>query len=1022
MNLTRSSLRHPQVVHVLTLIVCIAGIQALVRMPRREDPRITVRQGLVLAAYPGATAEQVEEQVTQRIEQTLFGFAEVKKADVKSISMPGGVVINVWLEAWVEDADGFWSKLRHDLNELRVTSLPQGVLGPIVNSEFGDVVAVLLAVRGERYGYNELQHYLERIEAELIRLPAVSKVNRIGLQPERIYVTSTTQRIAHYGITPLQVVGSLQQRNVITEAGAFDADNTRARLHTTHYYQTEDQIRRQIVGFSPRGAAIYLGDFADVERRYADPQFLVRANGTPALMLTLEMHEGNNIVEFGHEIDATLERLREELPPDLEVTAIADQPKVVEERIDHFLREFGIALFAVIVATMILLPFQVAAMAATAIPVTIAVSFAMMQALGIELHQVSLAGMIVVLGMVVDDAIVIADNYVEMLDRGIDREEAAWRSASDLAVPVLAATLTIIASFLPLALLPGSTGEFILALPLTVAIALGSSYVVAMLLTPILCRTFIRQGLHAKHTETAGKQKFNMLDAMQAVYDRILVVAMRRKALTLVLGLLAVLAGVALRTMLDERFFPPAERDQFAINVWLPEGSRLEATDAAVRAIEGRLAADPEVTAYASFIGRGGPRFFLSFEPALPRPNIAQILVNTTSAEATPAVVSRMTAGLPAVVPQAEVQVQELEQGSPSESPVEIRLSGADLTTLAALGVRVQRILEGIPVADLVRTDFREDSYALEVDLNPEVASRLGMTNTLVSNLLAGTLLGMPVSTYWEGDRAVEIVLRLDESKRDSFEDIGSTYLVSPVARVPLRGIAELRPVWQRSRIVHRNGARTLTVGAFPEHGVLPSEVLGAAMPVLDTLTLPPGYRLSYGGEYERQQQTFGPMLVALAISLLSIFLILLFQFQSAGEALVVMASIPLALFGAMFGLFVTRNPFGFTAFIGLISLTGVVVRNAIILIDYINVMRREGVALEQAALEAGKRRLRPIFLTTMAAAAGLTPMILSGSGLWAPLASVIAVGLIFSMAFTLVVVPVLYVLTTRARPQSAPA
>jgi multidrug efflux pump subunit AcrB len=1023
MNLVKASLRHPQVVYVLTLLACIGGIVSLLDMPRREDPATTIRRGLVLAAYPGATAEQVEEQVTGRVEELLFGYAEVRKPKTVSTSMVGGMIIDVVLEDDVTDADRFWSKLRHDLNELRFTELPQGVLGPIVNANFGDVIAVLLAVRGERYGYRELQGYLESLEAELIRLPAVSQIRRIGEQDEKIYVTSTMQRLVQYGITPLNIIGALQQQNVIASAGAFDTDEARVPLRTSGLYQTEDQIRRQIVGASPTGSPIYLGDFADVERAYADPEFLVRANGTPALMLTLEMRLGFNIVEFGEEIDATIERMRSELPPDLEIVYVADQPKVVEERIGHFLGEFGVALLAVVAATLILLPLQVATIAAVAIPVTVLVTFGILQAMGIELHQVSLAGLIIVLGMVVDDAIVIADNYVELLDEGVSRDEAAWRSASDLAVPVAAATLTIIASFLPLTLVGGSQGEWLYSLPVTVTLALGTSYLVAMFLTPVLCRRFIKKGLHSSGEPVPGekKKKRGLLDLMQGVYDRTIVSAMRRKRLSMAFGIGAVAAGALLGSLVPQSFFPPAERDQFAINVWMPEGTRLEATDAVVRRIEEELAADPDVVGYASFVGQGGPRFFYAFEPAFPRPNVAQFIIQSTSVDATPDVVRRMRDALPGAVPRAEVDVQALTQGNPMWAPIEVRISGNDLSTLRGLADRVRRIFEETPGSFMVRQNFREDIYTLEIDLQPDVASRMGMTSTIVSNSLAGTFMGMPVSTFWEGDHAVDIVLRLDESHRQSVEDLASTYMVSEAARVPLRGIADVRPVWRSGRIVHRNGIRTITIGSYTREGTFPSEVLGQAMPVIDTLTLPAGYRLEYGGEIADQIESFGQMSIALMVSMVSIFLILLFQFKSALDAAVIMVSIPLALFGAFFGLVITGNPFGFTAFMGLIALTGVVVRNAIILIDYIHDKLREGGTLEDAALEAGRRRLRPIFLTTVSAVAGLTPMILSGSGLWSPLASVIASGLVFSMVFTLVVVPVLYVLA-KGRTTPSPA
>lgn len=1017
MNPIKAALRHPSVIYLLTALICLAGIAALRDMPRREDPKVSIRRGLVLAAYPGATAEQVEEQVTRRIEQTLFAFEEVRKNKTVSTSMDGGVIVDVALDDAVTNSGPFWSKLRHELNELSVTELPRGVLGPVVRSDFGDVIAVLLAVTGERYSYSELAVHLKRLETELLRIPAVSKVKRIGEQDESIYITSSTQRIVQYGITPLQLAGALQSQNVIAPAGAFDAARTRAPIRTTGLFEKEAEIKRQLVGMSPTGAPIYVGDLADVERRDADPDFLVRANGAPSLMLTLEMRAGHNIVEFGKEIDATIERVRTQLPPGVDVAAMVDQPTVVKERLNHFLFEFGLALVAVIAVTMILLPFPVAAVAATAIPVTVALTFAILRGLGIELHQVTLAALIVVLGMVVDDAIVIADNYVELLDEGVPKETAAWRSASDLALPVLAATATIVAAFLPLAFLPGQMGEFMIALPITVAIALTNSYIVAMLLTPLLCRAFIKKGLGAH--EAKAPRRRGPLDVMQRTYDWAIGYAMDHRRGTMVAGVLAVAAGLVLGSFVDERFFPPAERDEFAINVWMPEGTRLEATDDAVRRIEAVLEADPDVRTYASFVGQGAPRFFFSFEPAFPRSNIAQMIVRTSSVEATPELVAKLRRSLPLSAPAAEVDVQLLSQGDPMWAPVEVRISGPGRAELKEIGARVTALLEATPGSFMVRNDFREDSYALEVDLRPEVASRLGMSTTIVSNMLAGSFMGIPVSTFWEGDKSVDIVLRLDDSHRGSFEDVGSTYMVSQVARMPLSGIAEMRPVWQPSRVVRRNGVRTLTVGSFAEDGVLPSEVFKQVKPVLDTLTLPAGYDIRYGGEYDIQTESFGNLSVGMLVGMLMIFLILVFQFQSIKDASVIMVAIPLALFGAFLGLIVTRNPFGFTAFMGLISLSGVVVRNAIILIDYIHEVRGHTASLREAALEAGRRRLRPIFLTTIAAAAGLTPMILSGSGLWSPLASVIAVGLLFSMVFTLVIVPVLYVMIT---PDKAPA
>src|SRR3712207_5792784 len=496
MNFVKSSLKYPAVTVTLAAMICIAGVYSLLKMPRREDPKITIRAGLVMASYPGATAEQVEAQVTRKIEERIFRFAEVKKRKTYSTSRDGVVIIELQLEDWVMDTDKFWSKLRDDLNELRVRELPSEVEGVAVDADFGDTVAQLIAISGDRYGYRELKDYALRVEQAMRTIPATSKIKRYGEQREQIEVTASMQRLAHYRVTPSTVVRALQAQNLVERAGNFETEAAEVPLQTTGLFRQEQQVKRLMVDVSPAtGQPVYLGDFTDVRRRYADPSSLVRVDGKPAVMLSVEMQDGLNIVDFGHAVDKKLEELRAEFPPDLTMTLVANQPRVVEERISHFNREFLIAIVAVILVTMLLLPWRVATIAAVAIPVTILTTFFALDSLGIELHQVSIAALIIVLGMVVDDAIVIADNYVELLDHGLPRSEAAWRSASDLMAPVLAATLTIIASFGPLAWLSGSTGEFIRALPITVAVSLLCSFVVAMVLTPLLAFVFIKTGL-----------------------------------------------------------------------------------------------------------------------------------------------------------------------------------------------------------------------------------------------------------------------------------------------------------------------------------------------------------------------------------------------------------------------------------------------------------------------------------------------------------------------------------------------
>ncbi len=1022
-KMIKACLRYPTLTAILAVMLVSVGIRSLMFMPRTEDPTITIRTGLVMAAYPGATSEQVEKQVTKTLEASIFKFQEVRRAKTFSTSRPGVAIINVELEKNVKNPDVFWAKLRHELNTVKATSLPREVMGPIVNSDFGDTVAMLVAVSGERYGYRELRDYVDRIQDTLRTVPEVGKITTIGQQNEQIWVTSSLERMSQYFTDPLKVMGALSQRNVVQGAGSVRTEAEKIPLHTTGAFNTEDEVRRVMVGMSRTGQPIYIGDFANVERRYQDPEFMVRFDGKAAVMISVEMQKGNNIVELGDRVGKALNQLRPLLPPDLKMDFIANQPKVVQERISGMGHEFLIAILCVVLVTVILLPMRVALIAAVAIPVTMLSTIGVMNAFGVQLHQVSIAALILVLGIVVDDAIVIADNYVELLDHKVPRPEAAWRAATEVLVPVLTATLTIIASFLPLVILSGSVGEFIIALPITVAVALSVSFLVAIFLTPLLCRTFIKQGLHDHSAEPSEKaKKFSVLDALQDVYMKAITHFMAHPSLAVGLGVAAILMGGLLFRFVPRQFFPSAERNQFVIDLWMPQGTRIEATDAVLHRIETNLSQDKEVAHFASFVGQSAPRFYYNVNPQQPDPAYGQMIVNTHHVKATVPLVSELQTRLAHLVPEGMVIVKELQQGSVMEAPIEVRISGEDIAQLKVLGRQIEDIFRADRRSRYVHTDYRNDSAMVDVNLNTELASRLGMTHAGVSKLLSGAFDGTPVSTFWEGDRAVNILLRVDPEHRTSFDDVRDTYVGSTLAegKVPLRAIASLEPTWQTSRIVRRNGVPTLTVRCSPAPGVYASALLKDNLAKLKALPLPPGYNLYMGGEMDNQNETFPEMAMALSIGLLAIFLILMIQFRNLLEPLVVMASIPLSLFGVVFGLIITRNSFGFTAFMGMVSLCGIVVRNAIILIDFMKEKLREGLPLPEAAMQAGVRRLRPIFLTTMAAAVGVTPMILSGSKLWSPLASVLAVGLIFSMFFTLLVVPVLYVLVFRRRERRA--
>ena len=1013
MNFVKASLKHRQVTFTVLLLMFTFGVYSLINMPRREDPKITVPAALVIAYFPGADVVQVEDQVTRKLEEYLFQFEEVHKEKTYSVTSDGIVEIHIWLQDNVRKPDIFWSKLRHQLMVIKELELPPGVMGPVVNSDFGDTESMIIGIESDKADYVQMENYLTMLEDRLRTIPAVSKLKKIGEQKEEISVTFRSEKLIQYDLNLQQVVKIIQSQNVINPTGEIKTEDLRTPLYTSGYYNSLSDLRDQIVGASRTGAVVRLKDIADFSREYSEPASKINVNGHKAILLAIQMHEGKNVVRAGRETEKMLDEFTDQLPGTMKLTTIVNQPEIVSNNISQFLREFLMAIIAVILVVFLLLPFHIAAVAATAIPMTVSITIALLHTFGIELHQVSLASLIAVLGIVVDDAVIIADNYVELLDRGKDRWTAAWRSATDLVVPVLTATITIIASFLPLVILTGAIGEFIRALPITVTIALSSSFLVAMVLTPLLCYIFIKKGLHDKDSATQTRKTF-FLDLLQNTYNKSIEWCLRHSRITIAGSLATILlAGVLFRVAIKQKFFPEAERDQFIIELWMPTGTKLDKTEKAILNIEDAMKNDVRIKSYATFIGRSAPRFYYNYSPEMPESNYAQLLINTRSKKATASLYRDMSDKVNSLVPEGIPGVKLMQQGQPLHAHVEVRISGYDVDKLKLIGNKVQDIFRGTPGSNMVRCDFKEDAYGIKI--NPkEEASRLGFTTLSISQMVYAGFSGYPVSTIYEGINPLTIVMRLDEQYRQNTGDLENFYLPSPVtgSAVPLRQIAELKPQWNPGRIIHRNGIRTLTIQSETKSGVLPSELVKAIKPKIAQISLPPGYRIYYGGEYANQKETYGYLTIALAISLIVIFMVLLFQFRNLKETGLVMLTIPLSLFGAVFGLLITGNDFGFMAFCGIISLSGIEVRNAIILIDHTNELIGRGMDIPTAAYEAGKRRLRPIFLTAMAAAIGVFPMILSGSPLWSPLASVIAFGVVWSMVISTLTIPVLYTAT----------
>ncbi len=1011
-NLIEGGMIHWRIVAALTLLLVAFGTWSLRTMPRQEFPQFTIRQGLVIGVMPGADSRQVEEQLARTVENFLFGFQEVEKSKTYSYSRDGQLVVFVELRENVgaTEAADFWAKLRHGLAELKM-QLPSQVVALIGTNDFGDTSALLLTLTAEGRTWAEMDLYLRDLEAELRRLPATSKLKRSGTQLESIRIQVSRDRLAQYGLRHLSVLQALQSTGILPIAGRLDAGGIEMPLHVSSVLHSERELGETVL-LSTGTSIVRLKDVATLERSFEDNDAHVRSNGKQALVLSIEMSKGNDITHYGKEVDDAIERVRTRLPAGVEIARIADQPLAVATSINHFLRDFLLAVAAVVLVTMLFLPLRVAGVAAVTIPVCILITVGILNLMGIELQTVSLAGLVVVLGMVVDNAIIVIDSHLEKLDHGALPWNAAWKSAKELMLPVFTATLAIIVCYLPMAFfMEGTSGDFIKSLPATVAVALFVSMLVAAFLVPFMNSRLIRRGI--RHGRTEGRKSF--LDRMQGLYDGAAELAFRFPASTLAAGVLSVVAAAGLFAMIPQQLFPKIERNQFAIEVYLRGGTSLATTDSVTRELERLLGKDPRTTGVTSFVGTSSPRFHTVYAPNMPSRAYAQLLVNTVDSRSAEAMVEEYSASSKGMLPDAWVRWKQLEMQLGS-TPIEVRLWGDSLPLLRRTGELLSQQIGALEGAEWVRTDWDEPVRGLRVDMDWDEAGRLGISPSFLGASLAMSTTGMPAGTIWEGDRAVKLLVREDSLRSGTLNGFRHQLVSSmPLGMsVPLSQVAKVEVDWTEGGIHHRNGTRCLTVRVDPRRDVLPSTLQARIDSLVAAQTLPPGVAVTYGGEKEAAAQTYGPMVASLATAIVLIFFILLCQFGRVRKSVLIMTTMPLSLLGAALGLVATGYPFGMTAFMGIIGLMGIVVRNGIILVGYADELRAEGMTSFDAALAAGKRRMRPIFLTSMAAAVGVIPMITSGSTLWGPLGAVTAFGLVFSMILTLLVLPVAYWLLTR--------
>ena len=1000
-------MRNFRITFLIVGCLFVFGIYALARIPKQEFPEYTIRQGVVVGVYPGATAEEVEEQLAKPLEQFLMTYKEVKRAKTTSTSQNGMCYVMVELNDDVNDKDEVWSKVKHGLAAFKM-QLPAGVAAVVTNDDFGDTSALLITLESDTRSYRELKGYMDDLSDRLRRIESVSNLRPYGVQQEQISVYADPERLAAYGIGEKTLSAALAAQGLTPLGGSVSNAETETPIHIAPSLAGEREVAEQIVWSDPEGHVLRVKDVARVVREYDDPDSYIRNNGHRCVLLSLEMQAGNNIVEYGREVDEVLHAfIEEELPADVSVQRIADQAKVVGDSVHSFLRDLFVAMAIIIVVMMLLFPLRSAIVAALTIPMSTFISVGMMYLCGIPLNTVTLAALVVVLGMIVDNSIVVIDGYLDYLGRGHSRWFAAVESAREFFPSLLLATICICMIFYPILFtMTGMMGDFLTWFPWTITINLMVSLLLAVMVIPFLEILIIP----AVHVRMDGRRSFT--DRVHDVYRRVLAWTFRHGWLTISLGAASVVVSLLIATQLKFRMVPFADRDQFAVEIYLRPDTPLERTGAVADSVYRALRADDRVKSVTSFVGCSSPRFQMSYAPQIAGKNYAQFIVNTTSVDDTESILDEYADAWADRFPEAYVKFKQLDyQNVPS---LEFRFYGSDIDSLRAAADRLMARMRQMPELQWVHTDYEDPRAIAEVRLDPVTASQLGITCTVVAANMALASGDVAVGSVWEGDYRLPVVLKRDARLGErSLSDIGDTYVSSPVpgVSVPLRQIADVEPAWSQSKIVHRNGMRCITVTADLKRGANAMRMTSRISRMLkDEIPLPPGVETELGGAHEFDAETLPPIAAGLSISLVIIFFFILVNFRKFGITLVVMASMSLCLFGAMVGLWIADFTIGLTSVLGFITLLGMIVRNVILMYQHAEDKRKvchwSG---KLAAYDAGKRRMVPIFLTTATTAVGVVPMMLGGSTFWAPVGVTIFAGGIGSLILVVTILPVLY-------------
>lgn len=1015
-DIVRGSIRRKKAVYFVVAVLIAFGITGLVKMNKDEFPSFELKNGLIVGVYPGADAAEVEARLTKPLEEVLFSFSEISRENTSSYSKNGICYIYTDLTTPAATKNEVWSKIKLKLDATKQT-LPAGVLAVAVMDDFSAVSSLLIALESEDKGYGELKGYADELSYRLREIPDLANVRIVGAQDEEIAVTLDMERISAYGISPSSIMLACQTSSMQPVSGTFSTEYVSSPIRVDNTVASEREIADKIIYSDPSGSVLRLRDVAKIERRVAEPSSIVGYNGNSALVLSVEMRPDNNIVAFGKGVDKVLDSFGKTLPDSVKISKITDQPQVVRMSVVSFIRDLVISMLVVIVVMLMLFPMRSALIASSGLPVCTAVTLAVMYLTGIDLNTVSLAALIVVLGMIVDDSIITMDGYMDKLGKGLSRTDAACASAKELILPMCTSTFAIGLMLFPIkGLISGYLGDFVSTFPWVIAVALFSSLAYAIFVVPSLEVRYIKSHTASgKNFFVRGQTAF--FNGMQKGYEVLQSACFRHPKITILIGVLTVVLGIVMFLNVNVQMMPKAARECFVVEIYLESGSGLDKTKAVSDSLQKILLKDRRVESVTAFVGASSPRFHATYAPQTPSPDFAQFIVNTVSTKATEAVLRDYESKYQHYFTNAIVRFKQMDYQAVS-APVEVKISGSDYAVIQSVADSIKHFMYCNLDDRLqwIHTSGEGTSSFVEVRLDPDESSRLGVNRSMLSLSLAGAFNSLPVATLWEGDVKIPVNLYSKSVSDTMTYDAVSGQMVAsslPGVSVPLRQVADIVPEWRPETYSRTGGVETVTVGADMKYGCSQPDAMKSIKRYIKHEIepyLPEDVTITYGGLSSMNSDVAPEILLSFICAVGILFIFLLIHFKKISISVLTLVLSSLCLFGSFFGLWVFGLDFGLTSVLGLISVVGIIVRNGILMFEYAEELCFvKGWDVKSASIEAGKRRMRPIFLTSSATALGVLPMIIAGDALWMPMGVVICFGTMLTIVLITLIMPVSY-------------